>query len=164
MNSKIVFNKDVNSATIYLMKVFSIDVSALWDHFTTADLLDQWWIPKPSKCQTIAMNFEQEGSWNYAIIAGNNQKQFAGVKYHEINFHRSFDWSHFVTDEAGNIDRSLPSANWLIGFTGVEEGSKLTVNIHFPNGREMDKVLQMDFEKQIQSSLNQLEDLLNKKD
>lgn len=164
MNSTIIFNQDQKSASIYLMKIFNTDVSPVWNHFSEASLLDQWWMPEPLMCETLNMNFIEDGSWNYAIVSPENKRQFAGVRYHEVNFHRSFDWTDFFTDEAGNIDQNLPSSNWLIGFTGIDAGTKLTVNIHFPNAEEMEKTMKMDFENRVRTSLNQLEDLLNKKD
>ena len=47
MSSEIVFNKDFDSKSIYVMKVYDAEVSRVWDYFTQAELLDQWWAPKP---------------------------------------------------------------------------------------------------------------------
>lgn len=164
MNSTIIFNEDQKSASIYLMKIFIADVSAVWNHFSEAFLLDQWWMPEPLKCETLEINFTEEGTWKYAKISPENEKHFAGVHYNEVNFHRSFDWIDFFTDDAGNIDQNLPTSNWLIGFTGIDAGTKLTVNIHFPNYETMEKTMKMDFENRVKTSLNQLENLLHKKD
>nr|WP_317126323.1 SRPBCC domain-containing protein [Chryseobacterium sp. 3008163] len=61
MNSEIVFNKDFDSKSIYVMKVYDAEVSKVWDYFTHAELLDQWWAPKPWKCETENLNFEEGG-------------------------------------------------------------------------------------------------------
>lgn len=164
MKTEIIFNKDDNSASLYIMKIFNSTVDKVWDHFTKADLLDQWWAPEPWNCQTLKMNFMPEGSWNYAMIGPENQKQYSGVRFHEINFHRSFDYSTFFTDEKGNINTDFPVSNWLLGFTGVEEGTKLTVNIHFDKTDDMNRMLNMGFEEGFKIGLNQLGELLNKKD
>jgi uncharacterized protein YndB with AHSA1/START domain len=164
MENKIIFNKDDNSATFYIMKVFNVEVSEVWNHFTKAELIDQWWAPNPWKCKTLNMDFTPEGFWNYAMISPENEKNFSGVQFHEINFHRSFDYSAFFTDANGNINKKLSSSNWLLGFTGVEEGTKLTVNIHFKTTDDMTAILEMGFEDGFKMGLNQLENLLNKKD
>ncbi len=164
METNIVFNKDDNSASVYVMKIYPTDVEAVWSHFTQADLIDQWWAPSPWKCQTLKMNFEPEGIWNYEMIDPEGEKYFAGVHYHEINYHRSFDWTDFFTDESEIINTDLPSVNWLIGFTGVEEGMKLTININFHSTEEMVQLLEMGFEESLKTGLTQLEELLNKKD
>ncbi|MCZ2084382.1 MAG: SRPBCC domain-containing protein, partial [Flavobacteriales bacterium] len=97
MKTEIIFNKDDNSASLYIMKIFHTTVDEVWNHFTKADLLDQWWAPKPWKCQTLKMDFAPEGVWNYAMVSPENEKSFSGVRFHEINFHRSFDYSAFFT-------------------------------------------------------------------
>lgn len=164
MNSEIKFNKDENAATIYGMKVFNNDVDTIWSHFTKQELIDLWWAPEPWRCETLLMNFEKEGEWNYAMISGDNDKYFGHVRYHEINYHRSFDWTKSFTNQEGQKNPLLPSSNWLIGFTGVEEGMKLTVNIHFSSLSEMQQLLEMGFEEEFKTRLNQLEYLLNGED
>ncbi|MCB4236054.1 hypothetical protein LDL59_16030 [Kaistella anthropi] len=54
--------------------------------------------------------------------------------------------------------------NWLIGFTGVEEGTKLTINIHFNSENDMKTILEMGFEEGFKMGLNQLAELINEKD
>ena len=164
MNTEIKFNTDENAATIYVMKVLHTTVDKVWKHFTQKKLIDQWWAPKPWKCETTKMNFENDGEWHYAMVSPDNEKHFAGAHYHEINFHRSFDWTDFFADEEGNINNEMPGSNWLIGFTGVDEGTKLTINIHFKSRQDLQESLKMGFEQGFKSGLNQLEDLLNKKD
>ncbi|QOW10973.1 SRPBCC domain-containing protein [Kaistella flava (ex Peng et al. 2021)] len=164
MKTEIIFNKDDNSASLYIMKIFHTTVDEVWNHFTKADLLDQWWAPEPWKCQTLKMDFAPEGVWNYAMVGPENEKSFSGVRFHEINFHRSFDYSAFFTDENGSMRNEFPASNWLLGFTGVEEGTKLTVNIHFKTTEDMRALLEMGFEGGFKMGLNQLEELLNKKD
>ena len=66
----------------------------------------------------------------------------------------------FFTDENGNKNREFPTTNWLIGFTGVEEGVKLTVNLHFASEKEMNAILEMGFEEGFKATLNQLEETL----
>lgn len=164
MESEIVINKDFDSASIYLMNVYKEDVSVVWDYFTKAELLDQWWAPKPWKCETKKLDFREGGAWNYAMVGPENEKHYAGVNYQEITFHRSISCADFFTDENGNLNTSFPSVNWLIGFTGVEEGTKLTVNIHFNSENDMKQILDMGFEEGFKMGLSQLSELLNKKD
>ena len=94
------------------------------------------------------------------MVGPENEKQYAGAEYHEITFHRSFDWTDFFTDAEGNIDPDFPSVKWLLGFTGVDEGTKLTVNIHFNSEADMKKILDMGFEEGFKTCLSQLEELI----
>lgn len=160
MNTKIVFNVDTDQATIFVMKIFATEVEQVWNYFSKPELLDRWWAPKPWKCETQKMTFENGGTWNYAMVSPENDKHFAGVDYQEINPKRSISMSDYFTDENGNKNAEFPETNWLIGFTGVEEGVKLTVNLHFASEKEMNTILEMGFEEGFKATLNQLEAIL----
>ena len=160
--NNIVFNTDSNHATIFVMKTFATEVEEVWNYFTNSELLDSWWAPKPWKCETQKMNFENGGTWNYAMVSPENEKHFAGIDYEEINPNRSIAWSDYFSDEKGIKNVEFPTTNWLIGFTGVEEGVKLTVNLHFASEKEMNAILEMGFEEGFKATLNQLEEILKK--
>lgn len=160
MNSEIIFQVDEQAATVFVMKVYSADVDKIWNSFTQKEKIDQWWAPKPWKCETISMNFSDDGIWNYAMVGPQNDRHYSTVQYNEIKFHRSFGWSNFFSDENGNKLENSPTSNWLLGFTGVEQGTKLTVNLHFKSREEMKVLLDMGFEGGFKMGLNQLEDLL----
>lgn len=160
MKSPIIFTQDQKSASLYIMKVFPADVPVIWDYFTKNENLDQWWAPKPYKCETIKLDFQPDGIWRYMMKGTENEKHFGAAQFHEITVNRSFDWTDFFTDEDGNKLNEFPSANWLFGFTGVQEGTKLTVNIHFSTPAEMQQILEMGFEEGLKKGLDHLEDLV----
>ncbi|AZA52962.1 SRPBCC domain-containing protein [Chryseobacterium sp. G0201] len=160
MKSNIVFNKDFDSNTVYVMKIFNADVSKVWDYFTKAELLDQWWAPKPWKCETKSQDFKEGGIWLYSMVGPEGERHYAQVKYGEIMEHRSFDGTDTFCDENGNVNPDFPEAKWLFGFTGVEEGLKITVNIHFPTTESLKQLLEMGFEEGFKMGLNQLEEIL----
>ena len=62
------------------------------------------------------------------------------------------------------MNTALPTTKSLIGFTGVAQGTKLTINNHFNSPAEMLQILGMGAEQGFTAALNQLEKLLNKKD
>ncbi|AYO58635.1 glutathione S-transferase [Chryseobacterium sp. 6424] len=163
MNTEVIFNADNEAKQIYVMQVFPVDVTVLWDHFTNAELLDLWWAPKPWTCETITLNFQEEGVWQYAMVGPENERHHAAATYHEINLHRSFDWTDYFTNEHGQEDRRFPSVKWLFGFTGVENGTKLTINIHFNDVAEMNQMLEMGFEQGFRQALSQLSKILSEK-
>lgn len=163
MTTEVVFNKDFDSAGIFVMKVLDADIPTVWDHLTNSRLLDLWWAPKPWKCETKNLDFRPGGSWNYAMVGPENGRQYAGATFQEINLHRSFDWTDYFTDQTGNKDTGMPTVKWLFGFTGVEEGTKLTINIHFNSEQEMKQLVELGFEEGFKQALNQLQELLHQK-
>jgi uncharacterized protein YndB with AHSA1/START domain len=160
MESNIIFNKDFESNTVYVMKIYHADVSKVWNYFTKAELLDQWWAPKPWKCETKKQDFKEGGVWLYSMVGPEGERHYAQVKYGEIMEHRSFDGTDTFCDENGNVNPDFPEAKWLFGFTGVEEGTKVTVNIHFSSTEAMKQLLEMGFEEGFKMGLNQLEEIL----
>ena len=106
------------------------------------------------------LNFEEGGTWLYSMNGPEGEKMFGRVKYGEINQGRSFDGIDAFCDQNGNVDEDFPQTKWLLGFTGVEEGTKLSVNMHFESEEDMKKQLEMGFEEGFKMGLNQLEELL----
>lgn len=160
MESTIIFNKDFDLNSVYVMKIYDADVSKVWDYFTQSELLDQWWAPKPWKCETVTQDFKEDGIWHYAMVGPDGEKMYAQVKYGEITEHRSFDGTDTFCDEKGNINENFAPSKWLFGFTGVEEGAKVTINIHFPSTETMKQMLEMGFEEGFKMGLTQLEEIL----
>lgn len=161
MESEIIFNKDFDSNSAYVMKIYGADVSTVWNYFTRAELLDQWWGPKPWRCETLKQDFKEDGIWLYTMIGPNGEKAgYSRSRYGEIMEHRSFDWTSAFCDENGNVAEDAPQSKWLFGFTGVEEGTKVTVNIHYPSQEVMKKMMDMGFEGGFTMGLNQLEEIL----
>ncbi|REC80294.1 SRPBCC domain-containing protein [Chryseobacterium elymi] len=160
MESNMIFNKDFDLNSIYVMKIYDADVSKVWDYFTKSELLDQWWAPKPWKCETVKQDFKQGGIWHYAMVGPEGEKMYGQVKYGEITEHRNFDGVDAFCDEKGNINEDFAQAKWLLGFTGVEEGTKVTINIHFPTSEAMKQQLEMGFEEGFKMGLTQLDEIL----
>lgn len=160
MSSEIIFNKDFDEKTVYVSKIYDADVSKVWNHFTKSELLDLWWAPKPWKCETKSQDFKEGGTWLYSMVGSERERHYSQVKYGEITENRSFDGLDSFCDENGNLNPDFPEAKWLIGFTGVAEGTKVTVNIHFPTEEDMKKQVEMGFEEGFKTGLNQLEEIL----
>ncbi len=102
MESNTVFNKDFDAASVFVMKVYDADVSRNMESFYKAGTPDQWWAPKPWKCETQNLDFKKAEDGIMRWLAQETKKQYAGAEYHEITFHRSFDWTDFFTDAQGN--------------------------------------------------------------
>lgn len=160
MESNIIFNKDFDSKSVYVMKIFHADVSKVWDYFTQSELLDYWWAPKPWKCETKKQDFKEGGVWLYSMVGPENERHYAQLKYGEIMEHRSFDGVTAFCNEDGDINEGVSGSQWLIGFTGIEEGAKVTINIHFASEEAMKQQLEMGFEEGFKMGLNQLAEIL----
>jgi len=160
MESNIIFNKDFDSKSVYVMVIYKADVSKVWNYFTQSELLDQWWGPRPWKSETVKQDFKEGGIWLYAMVGPNGEKGYSQSQYGEIIEHRSFDWTSVFCNEKGEVNEDGPRSKWLIGFTGVEEGTKVTVNIHYQSEEVMRKMLDMGFEEGFKMGLSQLKEII----
>lgn len=158
--SQEIFNIDENALTIFFSKIYSADVTTVWDYYTKPELLEQWWMPKPWKAEVISQDFRDGGNMRYVGVGPNNEKHFAGTDYHEIRQNRSISMTDYFTDENGNPDSQMPVAEWLIGFTGVEEGTKITVNMHYKTLEDLRKTIEMSFKEGVLQAAEQLEEIL----
>ncbi len=157
-----VFIKNETAKTLVIERQFDAPRDKVWHAWTNNEMLEQWWAPKPWKCETVKQEFSENGTWLYIMLGPNGEKHFAKAQYGEIKPNRSFDWTDAFCDENGVINEELPKAKWLFGFTGVEEGTKVTINIHFDSEEEMRSVLDMGFEEGFKMGLLQLEEVLQK--
>lgn len=160
MNSPIIFTVDEAQLSCYIMKIYNCDVASVWSHFSNSTLLDKWWAPLPWKCETVNFDFVPGGKWNFALVSPEDEKFYAGVNYNEVTHHRMIAMTDFATDQDGKPQHNIPMVNWLIGFTGISEGTKLTVNLFFNSAADLQATLEMGFEAGLQAQLNQLEDKL----
>jgi len=161
MKSMITFNEDFDSNSVYVMKIYNAEASKVWDYFTKSGLLDRWWAPKPWKCETKKQDFKEGGTWLYSMVGPQGERHYSLLQYGEITEHRSFDGIDAFCDENGKINEDFPQAKWLLGFTGVEEGTKVTINIHLASQEALKQLLDMGFEEGFKTGLNQLEEILS---
>ena len=63
MSSNLLFDFSVNkeNKTVYISREFNAGLELVWEAWTTAELLDKWWGPKPFVTKTKVMNFEVGG-------------------------------------------------------------------------------------------------------
>lgn len=59
LNFEFTINKENN--TVQVSKTFAADLNQIWDAFTKAFILDQWWAPKPWFAKTKTMDFSVGG-------------------------------------------------------------------------------------------------------
>jgi uncharacterized protein YndB with AHSA1/START domain len=77
---KMDFIVDKQTKTVSITKEFAAELSLVWDAYTQAELLDQWWAPKPMTSRTKAMDFEVSGRRFYAMVSPDGDERWAVQK------------------------------------------------------------------------------------
>ena len=87
MKSNLLFDFYVNkeNKTIHIKREFNADLELVWKAWTTAELLDRWWGPKPWKVETKTMDFREGGFWLYAMVSPEGEKHWSKANYISIN-------------------------------------------------------------------------------
>ena len=92
MNLNLTMNFFVNkeNKTITVKREFAAELPFVWDAYTKAEILDQWWAPKPWKTKTKTMNFREGGYWHYAMIGPEGEEHWALAYYKNIQLQKKF--------------------------------------------------------------------------
>ena len=91
----------VNKETkkINVLREFAADLTTVWNCWTIAELLDQWWAPKPYSNQTIHMNFTEGNAWFYCMISPKEEKHYCTAKYKKIKTQENFSYRDAFCNE-----------------------------------------------------------------
>lgn len=161
MKTKIVTNED--NATFEATREFAADIETVWKAWTTAELLDQWWAPRPWKTETKKMDFREGGAWLYDMVGPAGERHGGMQKYEKIKPNDYFSGSDAFTDPEGNILDNMPVATWKNVFTKTTTGTMVHVTSKYRNAEDLRTVLKMGMSEGFNMALNNLEELLTKK-
>ena len=83
MNSDLLFDfiVDKENKTIHIRREFNVSLELVWQAWTTAGLLDQWWGPQPWRAETKTMDFREGGQWLYAMVSPEGEKHCAKTDF-----------------------------------------------------------------------------------
>lgn len=169
MNSALRFdfvvNKDNN--TIVIKREFAADLASVWEAWTTAELLDQWWGPEPCRAQTKSMDFSEGGHWLYCMIvppsitgADEDLKHWGKQEFDKIVTHQKFSGTDSFCDEDGNDNTEMPKGRFENVFSEEANGRTLVTMISTHNSLEdIEAVIEMGFKEGITVSFEQLDEL-----
>lgn len=157
-----VFTKDIQNKTLKVERKFNANVDRVWEAWTDATLLDQWWAPKPYKAVTKEMNFREGGHWFYAMTGPEDFIHWCKVNYLTVEDGKRFTSEDLFTDENGNFDPQFPVGKWDVSFKGDGNTTLVTTILSFTEIEDMEVLLKMGFEEGFKMGLGNLDELLKK--
>jgi len=152
-----IVNKEAR--TVSIIKEFDATRDLVWNAYTKAELLDQWWAPKPLTSRTKVMEFKEGGRRFYAMVMPDGTEHWAVQKYTSITPKSNFKFFNAFSDENENLQ--LPGSDWDFNFS--EQDGKTTVNISIYNEslERMERIMaDGGFEQGTKMQLQNLENLL----
>jgi len=152
------FTIDKSTKTVLIEKTFNAELSLVWDAFTTKEMLDQWWAPKPFESKTKVMNFEVGGRRFYAMVSPEGQEMWSVQKYTAITPKTNFKFLSTFADHDENPN--LPGSNWDLNFSEENNNTKVSISIHNESLERMERMIEMGFKEGFTMTLNELANLL----
>jgi uncharacterized protein YndB with AHSA1/START domain len=152
------FTVDKSTRTVVCNREFDAGLSLVWDAFTKAEILDQWWAPKPWASKTKSMNFEVGGRRFYAMVSPEGHERWAIQKYMSINPKTHFKMLNAFADKDENAE--LPGSDWDFNFSERNGTTKVSIVIKNESQERFEKMLEMGFQAGFTSTLQQLYELL----
>ena len=154
------FNIDNENSSIHIKREFDAKLKTVWEAWTSAELLDKWWAPKPFKNQTKSMDFRKGGFWIYSMIGTEDERYWSRVDFQDVEEKKRFTAYDAFCDENGNINPDVPSGFWNIQFIENENSTIVDILLVFESNEDMDIILDMGFEEGLSMGFENLDELL----
>jgi uncharacterized protein YndB with AHSA1/START domain len=154
------FIVDKQTKTVSIIKEFAAKLSLVWDAYTQAELLDQWWAPKPMTSRTKAMDFEVGGRRFYAMVSPDGDEHWAVQKYTSITPKTNFKLFNAFADKDENLE--LPGSDWDLNFSEQDGKTKVSISIYNESLERLERMIEGGMREGTIMQLNNLEELLAK--
>lgn len=150
-------NKETN--TVHVKKEFAAGLDLVWDAYTKAELLDQWWAPKPWLSRTKSMEFKEGGRRIYAMVGPEGEEHWALADYTSISPKTNFKFLDAFCDAAGNLNNEMPRSDWDVDF--IDKGNSTLVNIGIKHGTlaDLEAIIAMGFKEGFTMAMNNLDEI-----
>ncbi len=159
MNSTLQFDFIVNKEnnTINVIREFAANLDLVWAAWTQADILDQWWAPKPYQTITKSLDFKEGGRWLYYMLSPVGEKHYCLFDYEVIRQKEYFAGIDAFCDEYGVMNNTKPRVSWGSKFT-VNAGTTLvSIDLHFNSLEDLETIIQMGFKEGFTAGLENLD-------
>jgi uncharacterized protein YndB with AHSA1/START domain len=162
MNKAAIFNFEVDKEKkkIKVVRSFDAPLDLVWSAWTQAELLDQWWAPKPWKAETRSMDFSEGGRWVYAMVGPDGERHNAFMDYQAIAPKQVFTSRDGFADPDGKVNESLPTSTWVNTFSEKAGTTSVTNDIGFADLAQLETLIRMGFKEGYTMGLDNLEELL----
>lgn len=164
MSSNLLFDYSVNKEynTIYIKREFNANLEMVWKAWTTAELLDQWFGPKPFKAETLAMDFREGGHWLYILKSEEYGQQWGKTDYHKIVNLKYFKASDSFLNENQQPIPEYPISHWKIEFSQEADITTINVTTIYKTLEDLEKMIEWGYMEGFAAVMKNLDELLSK--
>jgi uncharacterized glyoxalase superfamily protein PhnB/uncharacterized protein YndB with AHSA1/START domain len=163
MNATILFNFQVDKAArkIKVERSFNAPIDLVWAAWTDAEILDQWWAPKPWRAETKSQDFKEGGRWHYCMVGPNSERQWCLFDYKKIVPEKSYAGLDAFCDENGVINTAQPRLHWSNQFSEQGEETVVNIEITFDKVEDIETIIKMGFKEGFTMGLENLDQYIS---
>ena len=154
-------NFEINGNVLIVTRAFNADITIVWKAWTEAELLDQWWAPKPWKSETSYMDFKIGGYRLYAMIGPENEKHLGRTDYLSIYINQNFSGEDAFCDQNGNINPTLPVAKFTNQFESKSGKTLVTIITEYASAEHLKRIIEMGMKEGLSMAFENLDVVLN---
>lgn len=154
------FSVDKENKKIAVKREFAAGVDRVWSAWTTSELLDQWWAPRPWKAVTKHMNFTEGGYWLYAMTGPEGEVHWSRADYKKVVPRSEFVGLSYFCDENGKANPVTAGSTWDVKFKGENDSTMVDITLSFDKLEDLEMIIQMGFEGGFKMGLSNLDELL----
>ena len=155
------FSVEATTNSLLIAREFGASLPEVWDAWTKADILDQWWAPKPFKTKTKSQVFGPNGHWHYEMQGPNGESHWGFMNYKEINLHLNYTATDFFCDENAVRNEQFPSTDWKVTFTSLGNTTQVNIVSVYASAEAIEQILAMGMKEGMTQALQQLDELLD---
>ncbi|MCA6364723.1 MAG: SRPBCC domain-containing protein [Bacteroidetes bacterium] len=154
------FTADKEKNTLTITREFAANRQLVWDCYTKAELLSQWFAPRPFTVKSKSMNFSEGGHWHYAMVSPEGDEYWGYSRYLKINPIDYYESTDAFCNEAGEVNEALPQARWEVTFTDKGEITEVHTVIYYATLHDLESIINMGMKDGLTAALIQLDELI----
>jgi uncharacterized protein YndB with AHSA1/START domain len=128
MIENFVFETDLASKKIHVVREFNAPIEKVWRAFTDPSLLEKWVAPKPWTAETKIWDFKVGGISLYAMVGSEGQKHWVYAKFTAIENGSAIASVVMFCDGEGNPITTGPKSYRDTTFSSID-GNKTKVDM-----------------------------------
>lgn len=143
-------------------RTFDASLELVWRAWTEAELLDQWWAPKPWQSKTKYMDFKEGGTRLYAMVGPDNEEHWGITTYTSIERPDAFAGEDAFCDKNGVINNSFPVAKFENRFKENSHRTTVTIITEYTSEEQLEQIVKMGMKEGLSMAFENLDDVLKK--
>ncbi|MCR9229282.1 MAG: SRPBCC domain-containing protein [Flavobacteriaceae bacterium] len=154
------FTVDKETNTIHIKREFDADLELVWQAWTKAELLNEWWAPKPYHIETKSLDLKVGGMWLYAMVSPQEEKMWCKADYKAIKSNKLLSWLDAFCDENGIENAIKPRSLWTNNFKQKNGFTIVTITLKHEKLEDIEQMIEMGFKEGLAMALANLDELL----